>query len=251
MQVQYESRMKAGLNLLVAYTMSKMIQRNGWLDELKLIPQQSLFDRDIPHRISVASVWELPFGRGRRLFSTNHPVLSRLASGWETALIFQYQSGWPWGLPANAILLKDPRLSSIDWSAPRVTGIDTCAARWNDNGTITMVPASVSAGCTDYTWLVMPRFGPNRYLPSFDGRVRLHTVPTGDLSFNKMTRISEQVRVQFRAEIFNVTNTYTHNRQAFTNNPENVNFGTLTRATVSSTNTNLPRNVQLGFKLLW
>jgi hypothetical protein len=42
-----------------------------------------------------------------------------------------------------------------------------------------------------------------------------------------------------------------HNRQTFTNNPENTNFGTLTRATVSSTNSNLPRNIQLGFKLLW
>jgi hypothetical protein len=174
-----------------------------------------------------------------------------LASGWQTSLIFQYQSGWPWALPANATLLKDPRLSDIDWSAARVTGINTCASRWNDNGTITMLPASVSAGCSSPTWLVMPRFGPARYLPVSDGRIRLHTVPIGDLSFNKSTVITEQVRLQFRVEIFNLTNTYMHNFQAFTNNPENVNFGTLTRATVSSTNTNLPRNVQLGFKLLW
>ncbi|MGH9722737.1 MAG: carboxypeptidase regulatory-like domain-containing protein, partial [Bryobacteraceae bacterium] len=181
MQIQYETRMKAGLNLLAAYTMSKMMVRNGWLDEHKLIPQQSLFDRDIPHRISVASVWELPFGKGRRLFNTTHPVLSRIVSGWETSAIFQYQSGWPWALPSNAILLKDPRLPGIDWSAPRVKAIDTCAARWNDNGTITMVPASAAAGCTSYTWLVMPRFGPSRYLPTTDGRIRLHSVPQGDI----------------------------------------------------------------------
>jgi hypothetical protein len=251
MQIQYETRMKGGLNLLAAYTLSKMMQQNGWLDEQKLISQRALFDRDIPHRISVASVWELPFGRGRRLLNTSHPFWSRLVSGWENSVIFQYQSGWPWPLPANAIQLRDPRLPSIDWSAPRVKGIDTCAARWNDNGTITMVPASVTAGCTSYTWLVMPRFGPARYLPATDGRIRLHTVPLGDVSFNKMTSITEKVRAQFRVEIFNLTNTYMHNRQTFTNNPENTNFGTLTRATVSSTNSNFPRNVQLGFKVLW
>jgi hypothetical protein len=251
MQVQYETRMRAGLNLLVSYTLSKMMLRNGWLDEQKQIPQQSLFDRDIPHRISIASVWELPFGKGRRLFNTSNGFLSRLASGWETSVIFQYQSGWPWPLPGNAILLRDPRLPSIDWSAPRVKAIDTCAARWNDNGTVTMLASSVAAGCTSPTWMVMPRYGPSRYLPVTDGRIRLHTVPLGDVSFNKTTAITERVRFQLRVEVFNITNTYMHNRQTFTNNPENTNFGTLTRATVSSTNSNLPRNIQLGFKLLW
>ena len=66
-----------------------------------------------------------------------------------------------------------------------------------------------------------------------------------------MTRITEKIRFQFRVEAFNITNTYMHNRQAFNTNPENANFGTLNRAAVSSTNSNLPRNVQFGFKLLW
>jgi hypothetical protein len=196
-------------------------------------------------------VWELPFGPGRRFANTTQSFVGRLVGGWETSLIFQYQSGWPWSLPGNAILLKDPGLPTIDWSQPIVKGIDTCAARWNDNGTITMLPASVKAGCTEYTWLVMPRFGPDRYLPVRDGRIRLHTVPTADLSFNKVTKITEQVNFQFRFEIFNLTNTYMHNRQNFQTNPESSSFGTLTRATVSSTNTNLPRNIQLGFKVIW
>jgi hypothetical protein len=147
--------------------------------------------------------------------------------------------------------VKDARLSEIDWSAVVVKGHETCAARWNDNGTITMVPASVAAGCTDYNWLVMPRFGPARYAPLRDGRTRMHTAPSADVSLNKMTLINERFRLQFRVEAFNVTNTYVHNRQGFNTNPESSSFGTLTRATVSSTYSNLPRNIQLGMKLIW
>lgn len=250
MQVQYESSRKGGLNLLVSYTLSKMMLRTGWMDELNLVPQQSLFNRDTPHRVSVAGVWELPFGRGRRFLNSSHGLWHRLAGGWESSVIFQYQPGWPWPLPGNAILLKDPRLPEIDWPQPVVRAIDTCAARWNDNGAITMA-SSVQRGCTSYTWLVMPRYGPNRWLPNQDGRIRLHSVPIGDLAINKMTGITEKVRAQFRFEVFNLTNTYMHNRQNFNTSVENVNFGTLNRAAVSSTGPNFPRNIQLGFKVLW
>lgn len=183
--------------------------------------------------------------------NSSHGFWSRLAGGWENSVIFQYQSGWPASLPGNAMYVKDATLPGVDWSAPIVRGHATCAARWNDNGTITLVPASVQAGCTDYNWLVMPRYGPARYAPLRDGRIRLHSVPTADVSFNKMTQITERVGLQFRVEAFNVTNTYMHNRQGFNTNPESSSFGTLTRATVSSTNSNLPRNIQLGFKLIW
>ena len=251
LQLQYETRRKAGMSLLVAYTLSKMIEQTAWMDEQKLIPQRSLFDRDTPHRVSVASVWELPFGRGRRFLNSSHPFLSRLVSGWENSVIFQYQTGWPNAIAANVVYVKDATLDNIDWSAPIVKGHATCAARWNDNGAITLVPASVQAGCTDYNWLVMPRYGPARYAPNRDGRIRLHSVPTADVSLNKMTQITEKVGFQFRAEVFNVTNTYMHNRQGFNTNPENASFGTLTRATIQATNTNLARSIQLGFKLLW
>ena len=100
--------------------------------------------------------------RPGKLLNTSNKLVNGLVSGWENSVIFQYQSGWPSTLPANAFYVKDATLDSIDWSKPLVKGFATCAARWNDNGTITMVPASVSAGCTDYNWLVAPRYGPTR-----------------------------------------------------------------------------------------
>jgi hypothetical protein len=249
--MEFQSRQKAGMSLLVAYTLSKMMEQAGWMDEQQLMPQRSLFKRDTPHRISVANVWELPFGRGKRCLNTSHPVWSRLIGGWENSVIFHYQSGWPASLPGSAMYVKDATLPEIDWSAPIVKGHKTCAARWNDNGTITMVPASVAAGCTEYNWLVMPRFGPARYTPLRDGRIRMHTAPTADVSLNKVTQINERFGSQFRVEAFNIANTHVHNRQGFNTNPESAQFGTLTPAAVSSRISNLPRNIQLEIKLFW
>jgi hypothetical protein len=79
----------------------------------------------------------------------------------------------------------------------------------------------------------------------------MHTVPQLDLSLNKMTRITEQLRVQFRAEAFNVTNTFYMINQGFDTGLESVNFGTINKAATSYGNANFPRHVQLAVKLIW
>jgi len=250
LQLNLETRKKYGVNLLATYAFSRNITQSGWMDELKLIPQRSLATRDTPQRITLASVWELPFGKGKRFFNSGHGLWSRLAGGWENSVMFLYQSGTPWGLP-SALRIRDATLPSIDWSATRVRAITTCVAQWNDNNTITMLSYSAQLGCKDYDWLIMPRYGPTRYNPSTDGRVRLHTAPQMDLSINKMTAISENVKLQFRAEAFNVTNTVTYFRASFSTSQTSVNFGSLVPSTAAFSSTNAPRYVQLGFKLLW
>lgn len=220
------------------------------MDDLRLVPQRSLTNRDMPHRITLASVWEWPFGRGKKFLSASHGRVSRLVGGWENSVLFVWQSGTPWGLPA-ALRVNDATLPRIDWSASRVRAITTCIAQWNDNGSITMLSYSVAAGCKGYDWLIMPRFGPGRQDPVADGRVRLHTAPQLDFSLNKMTQINEKVKLQFRAEAFSLTNTFMFNRSGFSTTSTSVNFGSLVPATVASTNANSPRYIQLGFKLLW
>jgi hypothetical protein len=131
-----------------------------------------------------------------------------------------------------------------------VRGIKPCVAQWNDNGSITMQPFSVSAGCTDYNFLIAPRYAP-RFTPSRDPRLRLHSPPTADISLNKTTVITERMRVQFRAEAFNITNTYWFGRQQFNSTATSAAFGTLNKGSIAFTNSNQPRYVQLGVKFLW
>jgi hypothetical protein len=250
MQVSVETRQRGGMNLLATYTLSKNTYRSGFNDVQRNVMQQGLYQFDRPHRFTVASVYQLPFGQGRRFLGNSHGVWNRIASGWESTLMLQWQSGQPWALPSNVLYVKEAKLPNIDWSAPRVYGVKPCVARWNDNGTITMQPFSVKYGCTDYNFLELPRYAP-RLTPNYDGRLRLQTVPTADFSLNKTVMVTEKTRVQFRAEVFNLFNSYYFYNANFDNNPESTNFGSLDKASVATGNANYPRYVQLGIKFVW
>ncbi|HWQ56792.1 MAG TPA: carboxypeptidase regulatory-like domain-containing protein [Bryobacteraceae bacterium] len=249
LQITWETRRKSGLNVMVSYTLSKQIMQRGWLDSLRMEPQRGLVDWDRPHRLSIGSIYELPFGKGKHWLNTSHPFWSRLVSGWENATMFFYESGRPWALP-NVITLKDARVGDVDWSAPDVRAVQPCVAQWNDNGSITMQPYSVSYGCKEYYYLVPPRYSP-RFSTVNDGRIRLHSAPQVDLSLNKTTQITEKTRLQFRAEAFNATNTYLFLAQPFNNSVTSALFGTLNKASVSTANSNRGRTIQLGLKFLW
>jgi hypothetical protein len=79
----------------------------------------------------------------------------------------------------------------------------------------------------------------------------MNSPPTADISLSKVTQIKERMRIQFRAEAFNITNTYWFGRQQFNSTPTSSAFGTLNKASIAFTNTNQPRYVQLGLKFLW
>ena len=250
LQLTYETRSQHGFNILASYTVSKMVEENGFDDLQRGIMQRSLYIWDRPHRLNIASIYELPFGPGKRFLRTNHGLLKRIVGGWETSMLFQYQSGRPWELPANLIYVKEAKVDSVDWASPRVYGVQPCVARWNDNGSITMQAFSAQAGCTDYNFLIAPRYYP-RTSTHRDARLRLHAVPLADVSFNKTTVIGENMRLQFRCEIFNAFNTYHMWNASFNNNPDSATFGSFDKAAVAATSSNTPRYVQLAVKFLW
>lgn len=56
-------------------------------------------DMDRPHRVAVSGIYELPFGRGRRLLNSSNGVVSRIVGGWQLGGVYTFQSGAPinWG----------------------------------------------------------------------------------------------------------------------------------------------------------
>jgi hypothetical protein len=263
MQVTYQLRGWAGLNLNVAYTLSKLIEQgrnftdgsgdDSFRDTQRMIIQRGIYQYDRPHVLKVGSVWELPFGGGKKLFNTSHRFWGRVASGWEHTMIFTYSSGRPWDLPGSVLYLREAKVEP-DWSASQIRGVRPCVLRYNTDGTITPQAYSLAWGCgTDfstYNFLIQPRFAP-RQTPFRDGRVRLHSTPQFDMSVNKNTRINERWSVQFRAEAFNVMNTFYFPLQQFSNDPESTNFGSIVKATVGQGNANLPRQIQLAVKIIF
>ena len=237
-------------NLNANYTWSKNIEQQGWLDPLRGVMQRGLTAYDRPHRFVVSAVTPLPFGRGRQWLKNTHGLVGKLVSGWDNSLILSQQSGRPWDLPANVIQLSDSRVP-IDWKQEQVRAISPCVQRWNDNNTVTMLRYSeIDHGCTAAQWLVVPRFNP-RYTPFRSPNIRLQSTFMIDASLNKTTQINERYRVQFRAEVFNLLNSFFLTQAQFNNNPENVNFGTIVKTSVSAPNSNYPRQIQLALKLIW
>ncbi len=249
LQAVFNARTRKGINLNVNYTFAKNMLRTGFLDPQKGVQQQGLYDWDKPHRFVTSMISQLPFGRGKRWLNGSGGLASRLVRGWEANIIFQISSGRPWGLPQTIMYLKDARLP-LDWSRDTIQAVKPCVNRWNEDNTITMMPFSKDYGCTEANWLVVPRYNP-RYAPNNDGRIRLQTVKMADVSLNKMTRIDERFSLQFRAEVFNIGNSFFITRAQFNNNAENSAFGSLIKAAVSAPDSNYPRQIQLGVKLLW
>jgi hypothetical protein len=258
LQIAYEVRARKGLNLIVAYTLSKQIDQAGWNDVYTNTMQRGLIQFDRTHLLTTTAVYELPFGPGKRVLGNSGRALGRIVGGWELNWMVTYSSGKPWALP-NGLYLRESKNPSIDWNQARVWGVQTstkggvtaaCVARMNNDGSITMQPFSVNAGCTDYAFLGTPTYAP-RYIPSYDGRLRGMSQQNVDMSLNKTTKIAERARIQFRAEAFNLLNHYYVDRQGFVNDLNSALFGSLDKATVGTLNTNAPRQVQLGVKFIW
>jgi len=266
LQVTFEKRARAGLNIVSTYTFAKHIEEWGFNDLQKNIKQRGLYITDRPHRFTTGMVYQLPFGQGKKFANFSNGLLSRIVSGWESNLIFQWQSGRPWNMPSNTVWINpDAYLKDIDWKADQVWAFrsyvdsrnsarrSVCAAQVNDNGSITLTSNSAFlTGCTlqNYDVLRSPQFAP-RFTSFRDRSLRLQAVPTADLSFAKVTKLTERIGLQLRFEMFNFTNTYSHGVQHFNNDINNANFGSLFPREAGNTEVGYPRHIQLAAKIIF
>ena len=282
-QATFEKRARSGLNMVATYTFSKQIETWGWSDVQQNIKQRGLYLWDRPHRFTVGSVYQLPFGPGKKFLNGSNGFLKYLVGGWQSSLILQVQSGRPWDFASaneggniqwinSDAILKDIQWKGSDqvWalrtyadkSNPAVRSV--CAARVQDNGTLALMSYSANLdGCTLANVDMIRRNGSfptltdlhsagfPRYLSFRHPSLRLHSPPTADLSFNKMTKITETKSFQFRLEMFNFTNTFSYRSRQFTVNPEDRNFGSIVPRTAGDTDVAYPRHIQLGFKFIF
>jgi len=255
LQIQHETRFRAGVSVLSSYTFSKQIEQWSYTDHAREVVQRGPYLWDRPHRVTLAGVWQLPFGTGKRFANTTHGFWGRVVSGWELTSFFQWDSGRPWELPGNVIPLKDSKLGVDNWIQHQVYGVRPCVGQVNpENASVSLVGRADTHqrfGCSlsDLNFLINPQYAP-RVTPLRHGQIRMHSAPNIDFSINKTTKITEGTSIQFRAEAFNVTNTYYWGRNYFINNPNDTNFGSFFPHTATDQN-RYPRFIQLAVKFLW
>ncbi len=102
---KFTKRYSHGLTYLASYTWAKSIDtataiRNQGGDTL--FPQNSYCrscerarsSHDTRHRFVTSALWDLPFGRGRRV-SIENPLANAVAGGWQMSSILTLQTGFP------------------------------------------------------------------------------------------------------------------------------------------------------------
>jgi hypothetical protein len=261
LQVVLNKRMSRGLTLNGTYTYVPRFDEEGtgattdfnnlnpetFVDEVARVVNRGPYRSHRPHRITASGVWQVPVGKGRRFAGNASGLVDRLLGGWELAVLGIYQSGQPWHLPEFLEIVKDPFVP-IDVKAPQfIKGVQPCVAQLRD-GRYQLIPISVAAGCTEPNFLVREPYQTRRTMFRDD---RLRRPSYLDLTMNlaKTTRINDRVRLQIRLEAFNVLNSPMYDERDYQRDQNNPEFGTINKNTVNQSN--FPRFIQLGFKLLF
>jgi hypothetical protein len=231
LQTTLKKRYSFGLQFEGSYTWSKSIDNGegGFEDSNRIRLNRSITDLDVPHRFVLNYVYELPFGRGRR-FGAGISKLADLAlGGWMLDGITSYQSGGAFGVSANNVCRCFNQASyanSKGFSGKLEGRAEDRLAKWFDT-TAFVQPDPFTIG----------NMGPR------SADLRVDKTANWDIGMAKDFRITERVRLKFRADALNAAN---HPRFSGPNTSvTSSSFG------IVSGQSNSPRQVQFGLKLMW
>jgi len=238
MIVRAQRRFSTGLTFEWNYTLSKIITDSDTyytsqqaMDHYNRGLEKSIGQFDQTHAVKLSTIYELPFGKGKR-FLSGGGVASRLLGDWRVGAIMVYGSGFPLALSRNNPLAifngpTRPLVSGYDnWRAPVAGGkFDPNVDRYVDRNVFPAQPSDFGNAT---------RFNP---------KLRSRPQYNENLSLAKSFRFTEAVRLDLRAEAFNLLN-----RTVFGNPSLNLNAATFG---IISSQSNTPRQMQVALKLYW
>lgn len=268
----YDHRTSHGLTTHVTYGYSKAMTSGGYADTVNRIPSRTISGTDAPHRLAVASVYELPVAKGRGFFPNMPRYLDYAVGGWQVSGIYIYQSGLPqsmsgWIIDTKANgghLLPRQRYwpgNSNPWftnlqaagSNSYIQRLKPCVATTDPNtGAIiwtgqsqTLVNAGLcstpnyikvgSYGATPNIVYSGARFGPNNQL---------------DMNVSKNFKIHEGMQFQMRIDAFNALNHLQQTSSGFDTSTSDGYFGVYQLGTSGNGNKG-NRYIQIDGRISW
>lgn len=221
-----------GLSMLLAYTWAKTLDTiggrlaipgdpTGISRNLSVKDNRGLGEANIPGRFVLMTGYELPFGPGKQFLTDS--VLGKILGGWSIYSILTLQKG-PWFTP----VIPSDRLDvgSTASSRPDLVGnpnlpvSERTPQRWFNTGAFALPP-------------------PFKYGNAGRSIIEGPGLGNLDLSLMRAFRISEDSRLEFRFEAFNLTN---HTNFALPGNAFGTpSFGVIRKAFES-------RDLQFGLK---
>ncbi|HWB82903.1 MAG TPA: carboxypeptidase regulatory-like domain-containing protein [Bryobacteraceae bacterium] len=215
--VKLQKRLSNGLQFFVNYSHSRLMDRVNYLNSGSLALEKRVSSDDRPDYLVVSAIYDLPVGRGKHFLSSANRVITFVLGNWQMAGEYTYYEGAP-----------------LSWGNVIYNGGDLNYNPHDANG-----PAfNTSAFDTVSSDQLSSNF---RTFPSHFNNLRLDGGNNINVNLTKSFVVHENVKVQFRAESFNLLNRPLFSSPNLT--PTSSTFGYIT------SDTNSPRAIQLALRL--
>jgi hypothetical protein len=167
------------------------------------------------HRLTGATIYELPFGKGRRFMSSANSIVNSILGGWAVSSLFTYNTGLYLRF-GGALVDGNPAIDN------------PTSDRWFDTSKFKQLPA--------FTRRANPL--------QFDG-VKGPRFVNFDATLAKEFQIVERLKFELRGEAYNLLNAFTGN------NPDlNVTSATFGRITSQRAGV-FGRQIQFSGRFIW
>jgi hypothetical protein len=196
----------------LAYTLSKSIDNvpqplenggsGGVQNPRDFAAWKGLSDFDVPNRVVLSYVYELPFGKGKQFASGG--ILSKVVGGFTTSGSYTYASGRPYTVNSGGSIGSSIDPAGSATAVPNVIGTPLTVGNVNCwfYTSSNSACAALAPNSTDAFALQQPgQFGN-------EGRNTLRGPSTNvfDFAVHRNFAITEKVALQFRWEVFNLFN---------------------------------------------
>jgi hypothetical protein len=218
LEARLEKRFSHGFQFLANYSWSKTLDRLTFLNDTDPRPEKRISSDDRPQRLVTNATWELPLGKGKAVAS-DLPVVNRVIGGWSVSGIFVYQPGGApvgWG---NVVYYG----GDLNWQPHQVIG-------------------TFNTSRFDTKSADQPSLNVRTFSSQF-ANLRADGINSLDVAIVKNNAITEKINLQYRCEIFNSLNHPIF--AAPTVSPTSAQFGRIT------SQSNLPRSIQMALHLVW
>jgi hypothetical protein len=246
LQLDYTKRFSSGWQFQTNYTYSKVMSDSGGDSQARFEPfldmENASIERartpfDLTHAFKLNGVWELPFGRGRRV-GINNGFVDAVLGGWGVSGIMTWQSGAPFSILSGRGTLNRAGRSSATNTATSLLDKsqldDLIGFRMTGNGPYFIGASALGGDGRGVAADGSAPFAGQAFFHPEAGTVgtlqrRMFSGPqfwNTDLQVFKTFRATERVTVDFRGDFFNLTNTpsFFIGDQSL----DSVNFGRIT-----------------------
>jgi len=243
-QLSISKRFSHGYSLQTSYTWSKFMQATELPNQNDPRPVRVISDSDYPQRLSLTSIYELPFGPRHLFLKDAGGVVSRIVGGWQVTGTYVHQTGALISFytcnplcnltTGNLIFNGDPRSILLPESQRTPQQLFRVAGATNPDPT---APGFINN----------PKLQLDHNVRTFPLRfpfVRGNPMNNVDLSIIKNTAVTERTNIQFRCDLINAFNRPLLPVPSIT---PGANFGVIT----SSNQDNYPRRVQVALKFMF